>query len=393
MKILVVSNLFPPEYIGGYELACRDTVDVLANAGHICHVLTSDFGIQDIGESDKNTPYTIERTMLLHHSWGSTHTVVPFDAVQQHNLGLLNEAIERVRPQIIYLWNLYGLGWRLLQALDQAGAPPATFHFMDWSVMAYQRTFRKFLSSLRGRESVIWADVRPKIRNAIFISRFTRQQLNLSPKHTSVIYPYLRAQDIPEKRDYHLGDTIKTVYIGQIEPHKGIFFLCEALKTYRRTSGRDIQLDVYGLSRTGKDVQLREQFGDFVSVMTNVDRSSLLQRLAGYDLGFFPSLWEEPFGIAQIEMMQAGLPVISTGRGGSGEVSDGRTILLYQYDSQQALRDLLHGLLSHYEETAPTLGAQARQYVLQHHSVAHYQAALEEHLQQVLNKVPASSTI
>jgi glycosyltransferase involved in cell wall biosynthesis len=392
MKILIVSNLFPPAHIGGYELACRDTVDLLADAGHECHVLTSDFSARDACTSDKSTPYMIDRVMLLHHSWGGTHTMAPFETVQKHNLDHLSEAIATVRPQVIYLWNLYGLGWKLLQALDQAGAPPATFHFMDWSVMAYQRTFRTLLSSMRGRGGAIWGNVRPNIRNAIFISRFARQQLGLSPRYASIIYPYLRADGIPEKRDYRLGEMIKSVFIGQIEPHKGIFFLCEALKSYRQNTGRDVRLDVYGLSRNGNDKLLHEQFEDFVSVMTNVDRASLLQRLAGYDLGFFPSLWEEPFGIAQIEMMLAGLPVISTGRGGSGEVSNGQNLLLYQHDNQEALRDRLHGLLSCYEETAPALGAQARQYVLQHHGVEHYQAALEMHLQKVLDTAHPPAT-
>lgn len=392
MKILVVSNLFPPAHIGGYELACRDTVDLLAAAGHECNVLTSDFSAQDTGTSDKTAPYLIERVMLLHHSWGGAHTVAPFETVQQHNLERLVEAIARVRPQVVYLWNLYGLGWNLLQALDRVGAPPATFHFMDWSVMAYQRTFRKLLSSLRGRGGGIWGNVRPKIHNAIFISRFARQQLGLSPRYASIIYPYLRPDGIPEKRDYRLGGMIKSVFIGQIEPHKGIFFLCEALKSYRQNTGRDVRLDVYGLSRNGNDKLLREQFGSFVSVMKNVDRTSLLQRLAGYDLGFFPSLWEEPFGIAQIEMMLAGLPVISTGRGGSGEVSNGKNLLLYRHDNPEALRERLHGLLSCYEETAPALGAQAREYVLQHHGAVHYQAALEMHLQKVLDTAHAPAT-
>ncbi|MDK9689839.1 glycosyltransferase family 4 protein [Azospira sp.] len=386
MKILFVSNLFPPAHIGGYELACRDTVDMLIAAGHECHVLTSDFGIQpSIKVSDKAASYPIERVMQLHHNWGSPHIVSPFDTVQQHNLERLGEAITRIRPQVVYLWNLYGLGWKLLQVLDCVDAPPATFHFMDWSVMAYQRTVKRTLTSFRRLVPSMWSNVRPKVRNAVFISRFTRQQLNLSPTCSSVIYPYLRADDIPEKRDYRLGEKIKTVFIGQIEPHKGIFFLCEALRAYRLSSGRDVRLDVFGLSRTGKDISLREQFGDFVSVMTNVERSSLLRGLSEYDVGFFPSIWEEPFGIAQIEMMLAGLPVISTGRGGAGEVSNGHNLLLYQYDSQQNLNHVLHELLTHYEEMAPALGVQARQTVMQHHSLVHHQAALESHLRQVLS--------
>lgn len=43
MKILFVSNLYPPHFIGGYEIACKDTVDVLKNNGHDCFVLTSKF--------------------------------------------------------------------------------------------------------------------------------------------------------------------------------------------------------------------------------------------------------------------------------------------------------------------------------------------------------------
>jgi glycosyltransferase involved in cell wall biosynthesis len=328
--------------------------------------------------------------MLLHHNWRAKHAVASFDTVQQHNLERLGEAITRARPDIIYFWNLYGLGWELLQALGQVGAPPATFHFMDWSVMAYQRTFRTLLSALRGRGVGIWGDVRPKIRNAIFISRFTCQQLGLSPKHESVIYPYLRADDIPEKRDYRLGETIKTVFIGQIEPHKGIFFLCEALKSYRQTTGRDVRLDVYGLSRTGKDTLLRKQYGDFVSVMTNVDRSSLLQSLAGYDLGFFPSLWEEPFGIAQIEMMQAGLPVISSGRGGSGEVANEKNLLLYQYNSKLSLIESLNFLVSNFKSLGSEIGCEARLSVLKHHSEKAYLMQITTHLEEVVESSEAN---
>ena len=40
-KLLVVSNLFPPQYVGGYELACADVVDGLRQRGWHPTVLTS----------------------------------------------------------------------------------------------------------------------------------------------------------------------------------------------------------------------------------------------------------------------------------------------------------------------------------------------------------------
>ena len=45
MRILVVSNLYPPHIIGGYELGCRDIVEALKRRGHELLVLTSDYGI------------------------------------------------------------------------------------------------------------------------------------------------------------------------------------------------------------------------------------------------------------------------------------------------------------------------------------------------------------
>ena len=41
MRILVLSNLYPPDFIGGYELGCRRVVDALLARGHEVRVLTT----------------------------------------------------------------------------------------------------------------------------------------------------------------------------------------------------------------------------------------------------------------------------------------------------------------------------------------------------------------
>ena len=59
MKILVVSNFYPPHHIGGYELGCRDVVEKLRARGHTLRVLTSSFRHRDIkdppGETERRT--------------------------------------------------------------------------------------------------------------------------------------------------------------------------------------------------------------------------------------------------------------------------------------------------------------------------------------------------
>ena len=44
MRILVISNLYPPHALGGYEQRCRETVESLRQRGHSVQVLCSSYG-------------------------------------------------------------------------------------------------------------------------------------------------------------------------------------------------------------------------------------------------------------------------------------------------------------------------------------------------------------
>ena len=47
MRVLVVSNIFPPGFIGGYELMAHDVAAGLATRGHAVRVLASNYFIDD----------------------------------------------------------------------------------------------------------------------------------------------------------------------------------------------------------------------------------------------------------------------------------------------------------------------------------------------------------
>ena len=46
MRILFISNHYPPYEVGGYEQLCRDVADRLAARGHAIRVLTTTFGLE-----------------------------------------------------------------------------------------------------------------------------------------------------------------------------------------------------------------------------------------------------------------------------------------------------------------------------------------------------------
>ena len=45
MRLLFLTNLYPPHDLGGMELRCQETVCGLRARGHVCQVLTSRYGV------------------------------------------------------------------------------------------------------------------------------------------------------------------------------------------------------------------------------------------------------------------------------------------------------------------------------------------------------------
>ena len=45
MNILIVTNLYPPHYLGGYEVHCAQVAEALQGAGYEERVLTSTYGV------------------------------------------------------------------------------------------------------------------------------------------------------------------------------------------------------------------------------------------------------------------------------------------------------------------------------------------------------------
>jgi glycosyltransferase involved in cell wall biosynthesis len=76
-----------------------------------------------------------------------------------------------------------------------------------------------------------------------------------------------------------------------------------------------------------------------------LDRPRLKQLFSTHNVLAFPSQFEEPFGISQVEAMAAGMVVVSSGTGGASEVvEDEVSGLLVPAGSSAALAAALAGL-------------------------------------------------
>tara|TARA_B110000037_G_C16968851_1_gene444172 strand:+ start:263 stop:769 length:507 start_codon:yes stop_codon:yes gene_type:complete len=88
-------------------------------------------------------------------------------------------------------------------------------------------------------------------------------------------------------------------------------------------------------------------FSEWVEFPGFLDREGLAGLFADTNIFVMPSVFEEPFGISQVEAMASGVAVITSGRGGSKEIiRDGQDGLLFDGDDGGDLAQKIASLVA-----------------------------------------------
>lgn len=320
MKILVLSNFYPPEVLGGYELACAQAVDALRRLGHDVLVLTT--AAREFAESKDH----VQRCLALTDIWNQ-HAMARRPGVIQRemdvqsrlvnafNVQVLADAVAGFKPDVAYVHNLTGLGGLgLMAALGHLGVPWA-WQLGD-SVPSYCCS--------------IWGKVIPELASRFgeqvrgtFIAVSSRlveeiEGLGVPLNGRVEILPYwIDGEPAPVHRSRVRNGPLKVVSAGRLTPYKGIDLLIEAVGIVRR-GGWSVELDLIG---TVADVDenhypsLVQHHGveDRVRFLGSLEHAELISRYREYEAFAFPTWEREPFGIGPIEAAAHGgcLPILS----------------------------------------------------------------------------------
>lgn len=353
MRILIVSNLYPPHHVGGYELGCRDVVHALRLRGHEVFVLTSTFHLEGNPEKEPG----VERS--LHYVGGAEDE--RHDKIRECRL--LLRAVKGHRAEIVYFWNQAGLSLWLPVVIRWLGWPVAFYlsdtNFVSWRVGAWlagPAAKNALIRAVFGKSFLVrgWPVVRH--RACHFASEFlrscaTRVGIAVAPGTSTVAHwgidPKLFAAT-----DFRRWPPQRLLYAGQLIPEKGVHTAIAALgllTTDPEFTGMTLTIAGGGM-RPDYEKGLRSlptQLGiaERVTFLGKVPRGGLPHIYAEHDILVFPSEWEEPFAITPLEAMAAGLAVVGTVTGGSGELfRDRETAMTFSTgdakDCARAIREL-----------------------------------------------------
>ena len=84
----------------------------------------------------------------------------------------------------------------------------------------------------------------------------------------------------------------------------------------------------------------------FLTVKTDVNYKKIREILASFDAAVFPSIWSEPFGFVMAEYIDAGLPILASGRGGSIELFDKKNLYIFNPESFESFQTAVYNMRS-----------------------------------------------
>ena len=307
MRILVLSNLYPPDYIGGYELCCRQVVDGLLARGHDVRVLAAaprapcppaDHVQRSFRLSNCYDAYCLLRSRrVTRRMWEAAGNLV--DA---HNVQVLIDALKEFEPDVAYLWNLSGVGGLgLVGCLHHLQFPwvwylgdcvPRMLCSLDKETLPV--VAEEFSRQIRGYYMPVSHRVVQEIEAA-----GVRLQGTIDAMPNWI----LGEQPAPRERYYTPGDDLRIVSAGQMGRHKGVDLLVEAAALLKQRGYDNFSIDLFGKVTDPTVSPLPRQFGveDRVHFRGSCPQEDLVRRYARheYDLFAFPTWEREPFGCAR----------------------------------------------------------------------------------------------
>lgn len=347
VKILFISNYYPPFEVGGYEQLCRDVALRLAERGHPIRILTSHRGTRQPGFSPE---VGIQRVLRFVPDYdgrpgAGAQFFLTRRRAEAHNLHSVRGAIREFDPDTIFIWNLHGMPKAI--ALEAEAAPRAGVAYwlagespvepdefeQYWRRGARRPLVRPFKSAVASLALAVMRSegksARPQLRHVAVVSEFMRQQgieRGSLPKHTQVIYNGVELQLFQRPVRAATDGTLTLLQAGRVSADKGVHTTVEAVGYLSKECGiNNIRLIVAGAGPKEYAAglqQLARQYGvtDKVSFLGWQPRDKMPEIMAQCAVLVLPTENEEPFARVVLEAMTSGLAVISTPTGGTCEI-------------------------------------------------------------------------
>ena len=347
MRILILTNFYPPYEVGGFEQNCRDVNLRLQAKGHHVAVLTSDHGVPANADRDEPGIYRSLQTQV-------DFAVKPGAAWQffrrrphaeRHNEQVFKNVVTQFRPEVIFFWHIEFLPRQItLQAEDFPGVAVAYYlagfspaepdeYWLYWSQPAQKTSIRKLKSVVGGYALAKMRSegqpLRPKLETVAVVSAYERARgiaAGTLPSDAEVIYNGVEVEQFHNPVKAEINGRLRILQAGRVSAGKGAHLAIEALAQLKQNEGnQNVELVIAG---TGPDAYLKQllelvtahDLADQVTFTGWLSRTEMPDLMSRCHVLLLPTVHHEPFARVILEGMCSGLAVIASRTGGTEEL-------------------------------------------------------------------------
>lgn len=401
MRFLVITNLYPPYFVGGFELSTRDIVEGLSSLNHQVKVLTS---IYQSGYCNEDHVWRcLPNPFLYPRQFGSALV-----RTQLQTKNIVIRAIKQAAPELIVVTGLVGIAPIVFQVLVEANVPHVYVIFDEtlvnyqlqdtwyrfWNNLSphwYKRILKRIERGLMTKGGMETAP-RPRGNGYIFGSCFLEEQhrsIGLQIPESILLYPLIPESLLAAPFHSHRpGEPLNLLYTGRICREKGLHTILEALSLLSQNGMQPKPtLTIAGKRSDDAYQQLLENLISenqlnvkFVGQIPRVDLTSLY---AQNHVLVFATQINEPFGMTPLEAMAAGTTVIATATGGTREyLRDQENGLIFAPQDAITLAQHIKALATN-EILRQNLSNRGRMTAIQFTDRAKWTRKLDEFLKQI----------
>jgi glycosyltransferase involved in cell wall biosynthesis len=409
LRILAISDLYPPDMRGGAEVVTAEAVDGLRERGHEVVVATGARGsaqahVRPCLEYRPSPRWQGGRAWLAPWREAADYRRAFHNP---HNEAVIRGLLAELGPDVVYLGCVSGVGaCSVLRALREHSGPVVA-HLHEYWLPTLLHGGSQFsgLRLPRLKRLLIGLDARRDLRlsSMIAVSR-TLSDLYVEAGFNADmidVIPYgLRLSPVERQRKPPLDGELRLLYVGRLDPEKGAHLLLERLAVVALEAGEPrIRCDLVGppgppaYMRRLHELLSADAIRGCVRLLGSVQRETTLRLYAHYDAVVVPSLWRDPCPVVVPEAMAAGAAVVASRWAGSADwFEDGRDLLLFSPEAPRELDRALR-LLRDEPGLAARLADAGRRKARQVFDRESFLDRLESHLRAALERPKLSALL
>ena len=358
MKICLISNLYPPNVLGGAEVSVKKVSEELVKKGHEVIVITTPFSENDVETINGVKIYQVKplniyhiydhlnQSMLIKPLWHIIDLWNPYDE------RIIKNILKTEKPDIVHIHNFKGVSLSSFSPAKSLGIP-LVFTAHDYSLICMRANLLNSSGEICQNPSAlckIYNQVQKHLAKNKVDLLISPSQFVINKLKSNGLFKDVKSKKIPlgieldnkEKFEKNYSTT-NILYVGNLGEHKGVHVL---LNAFKKINNINIRLDIVGKGLCSEKLKLMSQNDNRIKFHDFLEGKELLKMYLHSNLTVVPSIWYDNSPMVIYESFSYGTPVIGSKIGGIPElIEDGFNGYLFEAGNVNELQQLLETLI------------------------------------------------